>query len=275
MAQQFQSGPISSEFSQSFTIGLIGFGAIARELLVNFAHEGVAWVVYTRASSRVHDAAQNITFVHHLHELINSKPCVVIEAAGQTALTDYVPVIFEAGIPVIAASVGALADEKFLLTLTQAHRNTAASLIFPSGAVGGLDYLSAIAPLEDARIRYTSRKPPAAWKAELQERELVCETDPVVLFEGSPAEAARLYPQNLNAALALSLAIRPRALAVRVLADPKAKGNTHEIEAESAAGTAFMRFENVPSPFNPKTSAITALSLASTLRKFLHLDGMS
>jgi aspartate dehydrogenase len=45
--------------------------------------------------------------------------------------------------------------------------------------------------------------------------------------------------------------------------------NVHEIEIESAAGIAEFRFMNAPSPDNPKTSAVTALSLAAAVRNFL------
>jgi len=273
MSRQLSSDPIQSGATQSHVIGLVGFGAIARELLTRFTNESVRWIVYTRSAVIVDDAELNITFVQNLDELIRSRPCIVVEAAGQSALRDQVPAILEAGICVIAASVGALSDETILLTLDKACKEANASLIFPSGAVGGLDYLSAIASLEDVRIRYTSRKPPAAWKAELRERNLVCDGDALVLFEGSSQEAARLYPKNLNAALTISLAIRPHNLAVRVLVDPDAKANTHEIDVESAAGTAFFRLENVPSELNPKTSMITALSLASSLLKFLGTKG--
>ncbi|MDR6434233.1 aspartate dehydrogenase [Brucella pseudogrignonensis] len=273
MSRQLSSDQFQSDATQPRVIGLIGFGAIARELLTRFTNENVRWIVYTRSAAVVDDAECNITFVQNLDELIQSRPCIVVEAAAQSALRDQVPAILEAGISVIAASVGAFADETLVSTLDRACRETNASLIFPSGAVGGLDYLSAIAPLEDVRIRYTSRKPPAAWKAELEERNLVCDGGALILFEGSSQEAARLYPKNLNAALTISLAIRPHNLEVRVLVDPDAKANTHEIEVESAAGTAFIRLENVPSELNPKTSMITALSLASSLRKFLETKG--
>ncbi|QWK80549.1 aspartate dehydrogenase [Ochrobactrum sp. BTU1] len=270
---QDSSDQLQSASTQSRVIGLIGFGAIARELLTHFTSANVRWIVYTRSAPIIDNADINLTFVRSLDELIQSGPSIVVEAAGQSAVYDQVPIILKANISVIAASVGALADETLVSTLDRACRETNASLIFPSGAIGGLDYLSAIAPLEDARIRYTSRKPPAAWKAELEERNLVCDKDALVLFEGSSQEAARLYPKNLNAALTISLAIRPHKLAVRVLVDPDAIGNTHEIEVESAAGAAFIRLENVPSELNPKTSMITALSLASSLRKFLETKG--
>jgi aspartate dehydrogenase len=55
---------------------------------------------------------------------------------------------------------------------------------------------------------------------------------------------------------------------VRVMADPKATGNTHEIEIESAAGRAALTFNNTPSPDNPKTSALTALSIVHAMREY-------
>ena len=48
---------------------------------------------------------------------------------------------------------------------------------------------------------------------------------------------------------------------------------THEIEVESAAGTAFFKFIHTPSPDNPKTSALTALSLVAALRELLDPEG--
>ncbi|RUZ82296.1 DUF108 domain-containing protein, partial [Mesorhizobium sp. M7A.F.Ca.CA.001.14.1.1] len=62
---------------------------------------------------------------------------------------------------------------------------------------------------------------------------------------------------------------------VRVVADPKAAGNTHEIEVESTAGTASFRLVNAPSASNPKTSMLTALSLVAALGELLDREGLS
>ena len=85
----------------------------------------------------------------------------------------------------------------------------------------------------------------------------------------TPAQAAQLYPRNLNAGLTVALAAAPAPVTVRVIADPTVSLNTHEIEAESTLGMAFMRFANRPSPDNPKTSALTAASLAAAVRRLL------
>lgn len=254
------------------TLGLIGYGAIARDLVSAFSPDTIDWVVLLREGARP-ELPANVSAVTRLDLLIDAKPEAVVEAAGQGAVAAYAPAVLEAGIPTVIASVGALADMALHTRLTDAGRIGGARFILPAGALGGLDYLRAIATLPDARVRYTSRKPPAAWRAELAALGLSAEHDAVVLFEGTPTEAARTYPKNLNAAFAVALAVGADKVTVRVIADPKAAGNTHEIEAESAAGTASFHLANAPSPGNPKTSALTALSLAAAMRDLLDTGG--
>jgi len=44
----------------------------------------------------------------------------------------------------------------------------------------------------------------------------------------------------------------------------------HEITVEGKFGKFFTRVENLPSPGNPKTSYLAALSAVSTLKKILN-----
>ena len=97
-------------------------------------------------------------------------------------------------------------------------------------------------------------------------------TPEILLFEGTAREAALLFPQNLNVALTIALAVGGiDALKVRVVADPNVKRNSHEIEIESAAGRASFFFENTPSATNPKTSAVTALSIVQAVKERLDI----
>lgn len=251
-------------------IGLIGFGALARQLTDMLGPQQAEWIALVRDNSTSYLPA-HVRSVTRLADFIAARPSAVVEVAGPSAVAEHAPPLLEAGIPVVLASVGALSDPSLCLQLDAAQRSTGTQMVLPAGAVGGLDYLRAISILRDARIRYTSRKPAAAWTNELAARGLDAENAEVVLFEGTPEEAAKLYPKNLNSALTIMLAVRPAPLTVRVVADPKAEGNTHEIEAVSSAGTAFMRFVNAPSPDNPKTSAVTALSLLVALRQLLEI----
>ncbi|MQT15401.1 aspartate dehydrogenase domain-containing protein [Segnochrobactrum spirostomi] len=249
-------------------LGMIGFGVLGRELAAIFGPDTALWRVLTRTGS-FGQVPRHVNAVANIEALIAARPAAVIEAAGQTAVEAYVPRLVAAGIPVIIASTGALANPAVAARIEAAHRQSRTPYLTAPGAIGGLDYVASVAGLPDARLRYISRKPPAAWAEELAARGLSADREAVDLFEGTAEAATLLYPRNLNAALTLALACRPAPLSVRIIADPAVTGNVHEIEVESVAGRAQFRFANVPSPDNPKTSRVTALSLAAALRGLL------
>jgi aspartate dehydrogenase len=56
---------------------------------------------------------------------------------------------------------------------------------------------------------------------------------------------------------------------VELVADPSVERSRHEILAEGPAGRFELSFESAPSPENPKTSGLTALSVARTIREAL------
>lgn len=254
------------------SVGIIGLGAIGRDLSVRLAREGYAVTVLLRPGSAscaaVPDGAR---VVDTLDMLMATRPAFVVEAAGQDALETLAPDLLAAGVTVVAASTGALGNLELLQRLEVAARRGGSRLILPAGALGGLDYLVALRGSSGARVRYTSRKPPAAWRAELVAagHDLTALPGEIILFEGTASEAAQLYPRNLNAGLTVALAAAPAPVVVRVVADPAVSLNTHEIEAESEFGTAYMRFANRPSPANPKTLALTAASLAAAVRRLI------
>lgn len=250
------------------TLGLIGFGTLARHLVAACAGDDTRWVALVRhGSSAV--PSNRVRLVDSLEDLIAARPWAVVEVAGPESVARYGPGLLRAGIPLVAASVGAFADQTIAHQLAEARQASGTRLVIPSGAIGGLDYLAAVARLPDVWIRYRLRKPFAAWRDELQKRGLFASQEPVVLFDGSPDEAVRLYPQNLNAAFTVALTVHPSPCRVEVIADPTATDNVHEIEVTSSAGQASFRFVNTPSVANPKTSVVTALSLEAALRNLL------
>ncbi|MEZ5798540.1 MAG: aspartate dehydrogenase domain-containing protein [Paracoccaceae bacterium] len=252
------------------TLGLIGFGALGQGLVAALAGRGHDWVLLRRPGS-TRAVPDGLRTVDDLPALLAARPAAVIEAAGQSAVAACVPAVLRAGIPVVLASTGALSDAALRDGLLRAAQTPGARLVIPSGAIAGLDYLRAVAPLDGVRIRYTSRKPVAAWAAELAALGL----DPgslrseVVLFDGTAEAAALRYPRNLNVALTLALTAPQAGLSVRVLADPAATGNGHEIDIDSPAGSASFRMVNAPAPGNPKTSLLTGLSLRAAVEELL------
>ena len=88
-----------------------------------------------------------------------------------------------------------------------------------------------------------------------------------VLFSGSPLEAVKGFPKNINVASVLNLAgIGAKKTKVRIVTSPTYTKNTHEIEITGDFGRITTRTENVPSKKNPKTSALAILSAIATLK---------
>ena len=117
-------------------------------------------------------------------------------------------------------------------------------------------------------VRYRSIKPAAAWPNSPAEKiaDLARLTERTVLYEGTARAAALDFPQNANVAATVALAgLGFEGTRVELVADPAAPGNIHEIEAEGASGRVTIRLQGKPSPSNPKTSALTALSIARAL----------
>jgi len=260
---------------------MIGHGAIGRALTKHLDATGrydlAVWLRHASNPQQKQDThTTTVAAIDHCQSLYSHRevrgfdPEMVVECAGPEAVRTLVPLMLADGVPVLIASVGAMADPSIHTALTSAARGRARILV-PSGAIGGLDYLDAVAGEPDLQVDYISIKPVAAWREELRRQGVDPEVldTPYTLFVGTAAEAARRYPQNLNVAATLALhGTGMEATRVTVLADPSIEVNTHEVRVRSTAGVATFRFENQPSIDNPKTSALTALSLAAEVARF-------
>ncbi|MDX6750467.1 aspartate dehydrogenase [Geminicoccaceae bacterium 1502E] len=255
-------------------IGIIGFGAIGAEVASRLG-QGIAGpvelvVLLRPGSSRRAAVPACVTVVDSPRQLLALRPHLVVEAAGHAALREHAVLCLEAGVPVVASSIGALADEALRARLEKAAREGGAPLLLPGGAVTGQDYLEAVRHLPDTRVTYISRKPPAAWQDQLAARGIAPEAlkEPLELFAGTASEAARRYPKNLNVAATLALAgLGMEQTAVRVIVDPAACGNTHEVTVEGPAGRMTLSLVNAAAPANPKTAWVTGLSVAAAVAR--------
>jgi len=249
-------------------VGLIGFGAIGRSVAALLPASVALGVLTRSAPADLPVAAEALA---DADALLAWGPDVVIEAASAEAFAQTAPACLGQGIDVVAASVGALQDSALLDRILAICSETGSRLVVPAGAVGGLDHIAAAALHPETIVTYVSRKPPAAWSAELEAmgQTEAASRGEVSLYEGNAREAAARYPRNLNAGLTIALAAGFDRVRVRVVADPEVARNTHEIVVSGPLGTSTMSFCNMPDPSNPKTSAITAYSLvAATLRRF-------
>ncbi len=194
---------------------------------------------------------------------------LVIEAASQDAVRNHAIDILDHS-DLMLMSVGALADENLSSKVKKKAHATGRRVYMPSGAVAGLDALKSGSFGRIDSVTLTTRKPPAGlegapWiiKHDIGLRSI---RKPTVVFEGTADDAARWFPKNINVSAALSLAgIGPGKTKVRIIADPFSDVNVHEVEILGSFGRITTTTENVPSPKNPKTSYLAALSAIATL----------
>ena len=250
-------------------IGLIGFGSIGRQVYARLS-EDPAFSFSLLHRSAIDDAPEGLKRTQCLHEFLAGAPSVVVECAGHSAVSAFAIPVLRSGRPLVLASVGALADERLAADIHVAAQTVGARLILPSGAIGGLDILRAIAADGSIDVQYKGVKPPAAWKGSPADRlvDLDAVTSAVEFFSGTGREAATQFPKNANVVAALALAgagfDRMRATLV---ADPDAKGNTHYYQVSSPHCSYEMRIEGAPNVGNARTSQTTALSIIDEIRR--------
>jgi aspartate dehydrogenase len=214
-------------------IGLIGFGAIGRQVALGLAAPPVAILVQRARTGCV--AA--------LAELLAARPEVVIEAASPAALAEYAVPIVASGATLIAASGSALQDAELRTRIVQACTASGARMFVPSGALAGLDALgaAAVAGLDRVQLRITDPQP----------------EQPV--FSGAAWAGVQRYPGRLNVAATTAL------VAGRQVDLTVARGAEHELHLEASG--AFGEFSATLRPA-PHRQHIVALSLLATLQHF-------
>ncbi len=193
---------------------------------------------------------------------------IVIECAPSKLVRSVVAPFVASGKIAVVLSAGALLDNEDLIETAKQHGG---QIVVPTGALIGLDAVTAAAVGKIHSVRMITRKPirGLAGAPYIVENNIDIEgiTKAQKIFDGTARDAAKGFPANVNVAVALSLAgIGPDLTRIEIWADPELTRNTHRIEVESDSATFSMSIENIPSE-NPKTGLITALSVIAYLRK--------
>jgi aspartate dehydrogenase len=193
---------------------------------------------------------------------------IVIECAPSKLVRSIVAPFVGNGKTAVVLSAGALLDHEDLIELA---KQNGGQIVVPTGALIGLDAVSAAAVGKIHSVRMVTRKPirglAGAPYIVDNNIDIARLTKPLKIFDGTAREAAKGFPANVNVAAALSLAgIGPDRTKVEIWADPTLTRNTHQIDVESDSARFSMSIENIPSE-NPKTGLITALSVIACLRK--------
>jgi len=254
---------------------LIGYGAIGRLVLDRLAQDPGVRVAYLLVRPGRTDELSRVlrtrtAVIGALDELADLPDCA-IECAGHGAIVEHVLPLLERGVDVALVSVGALAEPGIPDRLEAAARQGGSQLTLVSGAVGGLDAISAarIGGLDE--VVYTGRKPPLGWLGTPAEGKVNLQTlsRPAVIYQGSAREAARLYPKNANVAATVSLAgLGLDRTKVTLVADPSVTRNVHHVAARGAFGEMEVTLSGKPLPENPKTSSLAAYAAVRALRDF-------
>ncbi|MCY4663933.1 MAG: aspartate dehydrogenase [Acidimicrobiaceae bacterium] len=189
---------------------------------------------------------------------------VVIEVADRQAVAPWGRAALDAGLDFVVSSVSAFAEAEILEELTELALRNGAQIHIPPGALGGVDALAAATAMRIGTVEHRIIKPPHAWLGTLAEDlcNLRVLTHAEAFFEGTAAEAASQFPKNANSVLTTALAgAGAAATHVTLIADPHTEVNRHEIRADGEFGELAVALSNRPLDQNPRSSAMTALSL--------------
>lgn len=259
-------------------VGLLGCGAIGSEIALAI-DSGKIPAKLTHIYDFSKDASKKL--VEQLRDkpvmtenvgLLAAAPVdLIIEAASQDAVRDNALSILQNRKDLMIMSVGALLDESIFEIIVEGCKDFNKKVFLPSGAIIGLDGIRAVKEELESLVLVTTKNPKALKGAKFFETSAI---DPdeikktTTIFEGSAQEAVKLFPANINVAALLSMAgIGALKTRVRIIADPDADKNIHEILAEGKFGKFSIKVENIPSEINPKTSKLAILSAIECLRK--------
>ena len=259
---------------RKMNIAIVGLGSIGTTLVRKLGRGEIPGANLVAVSVRSEDRARAVLAeagvdvpIVEISELAEVAD-LIIECAPAAILPEIARPVLKAGKKIMVVSCGALLAHPELIDLAHEHGG---QIIIPTGALIGLDAVSAAAEGKIKSVRMITRKPVRGLLGApyLVENGIEIEgiTEPMRVFEGTARDAAKGFPANLNVAVALSLAgIGPDATRLEIWADPSVTRNTPEIVVDSDSASFEMRIENIPSE-NPKTGRITALSVIAAIRK--------
>ena len=170
---------------------------------------GIAGCVLAAVSAN--DRGKAAERLSHLHravpvvtiEQLEPLADIVVECAPAKLLPAVAEPFLQAGKTVIVLSAGALLSHEHLVDLA---RRSGGQIVVPTGALLGLDAVTAAAEGEIRSVQMVTRKPVRglAGAPYLAEHNIRIEdiTEPLCVFKGTPREAAIGFPANLNVAVA-------------------------------------------------------------------------
>jgi aspartate dehydrogenase len=247
-------------------VSLLGCGNIS-SFIANAIDRGVIQCRLVGIFDVNREAAENfnkgisfeVPIADSIEDLIRGSD-LVVEAASQDAVREYATKILSAGKNLMILSVGALADDELFLEINKIARKNGLKVYIPSGAIVGLDGVNAAKLAGIHSVEITTRKNPKTLGVDADKE--------TVIYVGPAREGVKKFPRSVNVAATLGLAgIGLERTTIRLIADPGVDRNVHEVVVRGDFGEFRTVTENLPSPKNPKTSWLAALSAIAMLKK--------
>ncbi|MEN3014156.1 MAG: aspartate dehydrogenase domain-containing protein [Endomicrobiia bacterium] len=267
------------------TVGLIGAGNISNVILGFdefriFKNICIYDINSDNVEKLINKFKKNYSFkvCSSLEEILISSD-IIVEVASITAVDEIFKFLkdkkFLKTKVFIILSVGGILKN---FNLYKKFKSLGYRIYIPSGAIAGCDALDALRFSKIKHINLITTKPSETlinsdyvlknqklYKKML--RSLRC-----IVYKGNVYEAVKYFPQNINVAATLAVVSEaPQKIKVVIIADKKIKRNIHEIKIVSSIGEIYIKVENIPSPYNPKTSYLAALSTLSTILRVSNL----
>ncbi len=248
----------------SRSVGIAGLGAIGRAVYkaLESGIPGYELTAVSEPQPGFNASVPNISFAE-----LAERCDLIIECLPPEVVPELSREVLSRGKDMIVISSSALLIFPEIL---EQHKSSCGRIIVPSGALIGMDGVTALAHLGITAARIATTKKPMGYDGApyiVQNKiDLKAIKQKTQIFAGNAREAAIAFPANVNVAATLSFAgIGADNTQVEIWADPDAAGNTHEIEVHSAFSTMRARVENRPDPANPKSSMLAAQSIIAVL----------
>ncbi len=257
-------------------IGLIGCGAIGTSIAQFVDKQEIPAIlsgIMDIESGKVENLLKGLN--HQSPEILDNiydlfgKADLIVEAASACLVPELLQKAIKHKTDCMIMSAGGLLGIEDVIEKAQM---AGIKIYCPSGAIAGLDAVAAASIGRIDMVRLTTIKPPQGLNDAPYILENKIDLDALpskrVIFEGNAFEACKSFPRNINVAAALSLAgVGAERTIVRIVVDPDSKRNIHNVELEGEFGRLTTMTENLPSPFNPKTSYLAALSAIACLKR--------
>jgi aspartate dehydrogenase len=238
-------------------IGLLGCGNIGHIIA---QHGGGFEIssVYDLVSERAKEIAgiSGARAYKDFESFITADVDIVVEAASVSAVKIYAGLVLSHHKDLVIMSVGALSDAEFRDEIRKTAIRFGQKIHIPSGAIFGLDNLKIGRISEINRLLLRTTKSPVSLGITSDTRRLI--------FSGKANECIKAFPKNVNVSVAMSLAAG-QDTDVELWVDPSVDRNVHELFIDGSFGETYIKVTNIPSPDNPATSYLAALSILSLL----------